>query len=113
MARANVKPCTNTSKDCVSDVAALMVAVPNCEATMLQVPAASNVADVPLTVHTVGVVELYVIGNPEVALAVNVIDAPTAWLAIGLKMMVCGAGTTKVSVLELAILPAVPFTVIV
>jgi hypothetical protein len=62
-----------TEKLTVTGVAAAYVPLPACEAVIEQVPAAMNVAVVPLTVHICGVSEVKVTGSPELAVAVSAI----------------------------------------
>jgi hypothetical protein len=107
----SVKPSTRTLKDCVTEVAGLLVALPDCEAMRVQVPADSSVAVAPVTVHTDGVEDVYVTGKPELAVPVKVSDDPAAWLEMALKVMVCGAGTTKVTDVVATTLPDVPVIV--
>ena len=66
--------------------------MPACDATSVQVPAATGVATVPLTVHTDGVVELKVTVSPEDAVAdiVKVLFAGFGEVMAG-KVMVCVA----------------------
>jgi hypothetical protein len=57
---------------------------------MVQVPLATNVAVVPVTVQMVLVTEVKVTGKLEVAVAESVSGVPTVCADIGLKVMVCG-----------------------
>ncbi len=111
-AMPRVKPSTKTLKDCVTEVAGLLVALPDWAAMRVQLPADSRVAVAPVTVHTDGVEDVYVTGNPELAVAVKASVDPAAWLEMPLKVMVCGAGTIKLNTLERVMLPDVPVTVI-
>ena len=56
---------------------------------MVQVPVAAKVAAALLTVQTSGVSEAKLIGSPELAVAVSVTVAPTAWLGTALNVIVC------------------------
>jgi hypothetical protein len=62
-------------------------------ASMMQAPAATNVAVVLETVQILVVVEVKVTARPEVAVAESVSGVPTVWVAISLKMMLCAIGT--------------------
>ena len=55
--------------------------MPACVASIVQVPAAKNVAVVPLTVQTVAVVDAKLTVNPELAVAVSVSGVPTVCVA--------------------------------
>ena len=77
------------------------MALPAWLALMVQVPAATSVSVLPLTVQTLGVVEAKLTGRPELALATSVGGATLMiWLPGELKVMVCGvngaAETVKV-----------------
>ena len=62
---------------------------------MLQLPAATSVSVLPLTVQTLDVVEVNVTGRPELALATSVGGAvPSVWLPGETKVMVCDPGAT-------------------
>ena len=64
-------------------------------ATMVQVPAATSVSVVPLTVQVLGVVELKVTARPELALAASGGGGvPRVWLPGEAKVMVCDAFAT-------------------
>ncbi len=56
---------------------------------MVQAPAATKVAEFCETVQTAGVAELKVTGKPEVAVALRGADAPTCWVGMAVKVMVC------------------------
>jgi hypothetical protein len=58
-----------TVNDCVTGVAAAYDPLPAWDAMMVQVPAASNLAVAPVTLHTVGVVDAKLTGSPELAVA--------------------------------------------
>lgn len=60
---------------------------PGCDAVMMQVPGATNVSVVPLTVHTEEVLELNCTAKPELAVADK---------ADGVTPMVCALGCVKV-----------------
>ena len=75
-----------------------------------------NVATAPLTVHTLGVVEVSATANPELAVAATVRGVPTSWAAGGVKVMVwaTGAGCTVSAIAVDAVRdPEVPETVTV
>jgi len=72
----------------------LKEALPDCEATMVQVPPVRNVAVVGDTVQTPVVDDVYVTGKPELAVAVRVKGVPTVWVAIALKVIVCDCPST-------------------
>ncbi len=77
-----------TMKDCDTGVAALIVVpLPACEATMVQVPGAFSAAEVPDTVHTDGVFEAKATVSPELAVAFSARLVPAFWLAIAPKVM--------------------------
>lgn len=60
----------------------------------MQVPALTSVSVVPLTVHTVAVLEVMVTGSPDDAVAVRAGGVvPSTWLPGDVKLMVCAAGT--------------------
>jgi hypothetical protein len=75
-------------------VAAAQVALPACEAWIVQVPGVRNVAVVPLTVQTPVVCEANVTVRSEVAVADSVRDIPTACVTGVLNEIVCGSGST-------------------
>jgi hypothetical protein len=58
--------------------------LPAWEATTVQVPVASSVSVVLLTVHTVGVVELKVTGSPDDAVALSLTGD---WANVFLEMV--------------------------
>lgn len=80
-----------TVKLCVTEVAALYVLLPACDAVMVQVPADTSVSVVPLTVHTGVVVEVSCTLKPDVAVAER---------AGGVAPRVCVAGLVNVIVCE-------------
>ena len=89
-----------TVKLFVTGVAAAKPALPAWLAVMEQLPAASSVAAVPLTVHTAGVAEAKETVKPEVAVATRARGAaPTDWLTGALKLMVCASGGAAGSLL--------------
>ena len=60
---------------------------------MEQLPAATILAAVPLTVHTAGVVDAKDTARPELDVATRARGAaPTVWLAGTLKLMDCAMG---------------------
>ena len=76
-------------------VAAAKLALPGWLASTVQVPAATSVNVVPLTVHTVGVVEPKTTTRPEVELAVRAVGADPSVCAPGeLNEMSCPAAAT-------------------
>lgn len=88
------------------------MALPAWLAATVQLPAATKVRAVPLTVHTAGVLDANVAGRPELAFAIKAAGAvPSVWLPGDTKVMVCAPGlttkdcTTAVAALKLA-LPA-------
>jgi hypothetical protein len=81
-----------TVKVRVTGVAGAKLLSPAWVAVRLQVPAATSVSVVPLTVHTPGVVEVIVTGRPELDVAVRVMGAvPSVWLPGEAKVIVCDA----------------------
>jgi hypothetical protein len=75
-------------------VAAAQVALPACEAWIVQVPGVRNVAVVLLTVQTPVVCEANVTVSSEVAVADSVRGIPTVCVAGALNVIVCGSGST-------------------
>ena len=70
---------------------------PACDAVTEQVPVATSVSVVPLTVHTEGVLEANCTVRPELALADSAAgEVPKVWPPGDAKLMVCatGAGAT-------------------
>ena len=64
-------------------------------ALTVQVPAASSVNTVPLTLHTLWVVDSNNTGKPEVAVASKAAGTlPSVWLPGDAKLMVCRATVT-------------------
>ena len=63
--------------------------LPATLASMVQVPAAPNVAVVPETVQTLGVAEVQETVRPELAVAESVSGAPTVCVPGLLKVMAC------------------------
>src|SRR5579875_409720 len=81
-----------TMKDCDTCGAALNAAPPAWLASIMQVPAATNVTVPPVvTVHTLGEPDEKLTGNPDDAVAVNVGAVPKSCAPGLLKAMVCGA----------------------
>lgn len=64
------------------------MALPACEAWIVQVPGWASVAVVPEIVQIAGVSEVKLTGRTEVAIAVSVNGVPCNWLAGSLKVMV-------------------------
>ena len=64
---------------------------PACDATIVHVPAATNVAVLAFTVQTLVVLDEKLTANPELALALKVNGVPTFCAAIELKVMFCAA----------------------
>ena len=58
----------------------------------MQVPGATKVAVVPLTVQTPFVCEVNITVNPELAVADSVSGVPTVCVAGALNVIVCGFG---------------------
>src|ERR1700733_8998004 len=73
---------------------------------MVQVPAISNWAEVPDTVQTVVVREVKLTGNWELAEAVRLIEMPSNWVAMGLKVIVCFKPTPVPLSVTVCVLPA-------
>ncbi len=71
------------------------MALPGCEAQMVQIPVLLRVATVPETVHTSVVTEVKLTGNWELAVATRLSMVPWTWLAMGLKVMVWVVRTVK------------------
>jgi len=61
---------------------------------IVQVPALTSVAMPAATVQTFGVAELKLTARPELAVAVSASAAPTFWLAMGAKAMLCARPAT-------------------
>jgi hypothetical protein len=73
-----------------TEAAGAYVALPDCEAWMVQVPACSSVAVLPETLQRVGMSDVKLTGRPEVAVAVSVRIVPCrSELGSALKVMVC------------------------
>ena len=62
---------------------------------MVQLPCATNVAVLPDSVQTAGVVEVKLTAKPEVADALSVRVFPTVCVGIALKVMVCDCWMTE------------------
>jgi len=77
-----------TVKLCVTGVAAAYVLLPACVAWIVHVPAATKLAVVLLTVHTLVVVEAKPTVSPELAEATSVSGVPTVCAPGLLKVMV-------------------------
>lgn len=85
----------DTLKVLVTDEAAAKVLLPPWLAVTLQLPAATKVSVVPLTVHTPGVLEASSTGRPELALAAKAAGVlPSVWLPGEAKVMVCDDAPT-------------------
>ena len=84
-----------TAKVRDTGAAAAMLALPSCDAVIVQLPAASSVKVAPLTLQTAVVLEAKLIAKLalEVALKLDVPD-PSCRSAIAAKVMVCGVGAT-------------------
>ena len=67
---------------------------------MVQVPGATRVNVVPLTVHTGVVLEANWTINPELVVAESADGVPTVWLPGEAKVMVCVCTTAKLWVTE-------------
>jgi energy-converting hydrogenase Eha subunit G len=79
----------------LTGVAAAQLALPDWEALMVQVPAATRVTVVPDRVQADGVAEANVTVRPEEALALTANgDEPKCWLDKGPKAMVWAPGVT-------------------
>ena len=73
-------------------VAAAKLASPAWLASMMQVPAATSVSVLPLTVQVLGVVEAKDTGRPDVAVATSEGGGePSVWLPGPAKLMDCGS----------------------
>jgi hypothetical protein len=84
-----------TVKERETGAAAAKLALPAWLAAIVQVPAPASVSAVPLTVHTLNVVDANDTGRPDDAVATNAPAAtPKVWLAGCAKVMVCVAGET-------------------
>lgn len=84
-----------TVKVCATGAAAAKTALPGWLALTEQLPAATRVSVLPLTVHTAGVVDAKDTGRPEVALATKAGAAtPRVWLPDDAKLMLCEAAAT-------------------
>jgi hypothetical protein len=60
-------------------VAAAYVLFPTCDAAIVQLPAATKVADLPETVHMFAVVDAKLTARPELAAAESISGTPTVW----------------------------------
>ena len=64
-------------------------------ALMLQVPTATSVSVLPLTVQTLGVVDAKLTAKPELAVATSAGGVvPSVWLPGEVKLMLCAAAPT-------------------
>jgi hypothetical protein len=107
-----VKPAL-TVKLCVTGAAAAYVPLPACDAVMEQVPAETNVAEVPFIVQTPVVVEAKATVRPELAVATSVTGVPTVCVPGLANVIVCAvrpALTNTVTVCA-AVVPEAPVTV--
>ena len=69
--------------------------MPGWLAASVQVPAATSVSAVPLTVQTAGVLDAKLTKSPELALAINAAGVvPSVWLPGDTKVMVCAPAAT-------------------
>jgi hypothetical protein len=76
-------------------VAAANEALPDWLALMVQVPAVSKLNAVPLTLHTLGVVDANATLKPDDAVAAKAAGAaPKLWLAGCAKVMLCAVAAT-------------------
>ena len=94
---AKLKVCVaaSTANDRLSDSAAAKTALPAWLAVTVQVPAASRLKLLPLTLHTAGVAETSVTARPELAVATSAAGVlPRVWGAGASKRRVCAAGST-------------------
>ena len=84
-----------TAKVRDTGVAAAMLALPSCEAVIVQLPTASSVKAAPLTLQTAVVLEAKLIARLalDVALRLKAAD-PSCRSAIAAKVIVCGVGAT-------------------
>jgi hypothetical protein len=73
------------------------VLLPPCVAWIVQVPAALNVAVVPLTAQMLAVVEVNETVRPELAVALSVNGVPTVCVPGLAKVMVCAVGVVPVA----------------
>ena len=88
-----VSGAATTWKTCDTVGAARYALLPAWLALMLQLPTATNVSVLPLTVHTLGVVEAKLTARPELALATSAGGmVPRVWLPGEAKVMVCATG---------------------
>lgn len=84
-----VDPVAFTVKLCDTAVAAAHVLLPACAAWIVHVPAVKNVAVVPLTVHTLVVVDANDTVSPELAVADKVNGVPTVCVPGFANVIVC------------------------
>ena len=90
-----VSGAATTWKFCDTVVAARYALLPAWLALMLQLPTATSVSVLPLTVQTLGVVEAKLTARPELALATSAGGVvPSVWLPGEAKLMVCAAAPT-------------------
>lgn len=86
-----------------TSAAGAKLALPACAALTVQVPAASKVSVLPVTVHTPDVLDEKVTGRPELAVAIKAAGAvPRVWLPGETNETVCVPATT-VKVFETAV----------
>jgi hypothetical protein len=84
-----------TVKPWLTGVATAQLALPNCVAWMVHVPAPTSVTVTPDTVHTGEVIEAKLTANPELALALTANGAaPNTWLDKAPKLIVWLPGVT-------------------
>ena len=84
-----------TANEFWTAVAAAKVALPAWLAATTQVPKATSDRVVPLTVHTLGVVDAKDTASPDVEVATNGAGAtPMTWLPGEVKVMVCAVNAT-------------------
>lgn len=70
------------------------MALPACEAVMVQFPEAIKEAMLPVTVQTEVVEDVKLTGKPELAVAFSVSGVPAVWVEMGLNVMLCAIGLT-------------------
>ena len=83
-----------TEKVWEMEMAAAKVALPACEAVIVQLPPAMNEAVVPATIQTLIVEEAKLTARPELAFAERLSGVPTVWLEMAGKVIVCDCCAT-------------------
>ena len=90
-----VKTTAPTVKVLETVAAGAYVALPAWSASTVQLPRASKLSVLPLTLQTAGVRELKLTARPEVDVAVNVMGgAPSVWVPGDAKVTLCAARDT-------------------